>query len=365
MPSDARHPMKSTLDQFRSVWARSVQAAPDVPRFFEEGARWTLGTAAATLPCQWARHLATETKNKLFAYSEFQSVRRKSINPDSPQAQLSPDPYTSIWRAEGLGAHIAENQQTNPLRLADVCSESGLSSSFQVPIHTGGGLALSEAILKKHLEPGKELAIGEMLSELYSSIEEQAHPSLHSSVFEALGLVLQTMHPEMLTPVADHIKKQDLNCYRLLWHGAGRGYYFDPFQMMLPSSVRNRSYLSDTDDAGLNRLSGYAWAITLVNIRSPKAAVGIISNLPINHERSLSAAIDGVSAAALLWLSMTDGSETLARFEKALTADSVFSNSSHRTKFGDALARRTESHPTSCDELGSIFAYDPDKVTSE
>ena len=57
--------------------------------------------------------------------------------------------------------------------------------------------------------------------------------------------------------------------------------------------------------------------------------------------------------------------ETLARFEKSLTADSAFENSSHRAKFGDALARRTASHPTSCDELGSIFAYDPDEDTSD
>ena len=135
--------------------------------------------------------------------------------------------------------------------------------------------------------------------------------------------------------------------------------------MMLPSSVRNRSYLCDTDDAGLNRLSGYAWAITLVNIRSPKAAVGIISNLPISHERSLSAAIDGVSAAALLWLSMTDDSETLARFQKAVTAESAFANSSHRAKFRDAIVGRIASHPASCDELGSIFAYDPDEETSD
>ena len=364
MSSDSRHPVKSTIDQLRSVWARSVQAAPDVPRFFEEGARWGLETAAATLPCQWARHLASETKNKLFAYSEFQSVRRNSINRSSPQP-FGRDPYTSIWRAEGFGAHIAENQQTPPLRLADVCSDSAISSSYQVPIHTGGGLALAEAVLKKHHEPAKELAIGEMLSDLHSSIEEQAHPGLHSAVFEALGLVLQTMHPELLAPVADHLKKEDLNRYRLLWHGAGRGFYFDPFQMMLPSSIRTRSYLSDTDDAGLNRLSGYAWAITLVNIRSPKAAVAIISNLPISHERSLSAAIDGVSAAALLWLATTDDSETLARFEKALTADSAFENSSHRDKFGEALAKRTASHPISCVELGAIFAYDPDQDSSD
>jgi len=365
MPSDARHPVKITLDQLRSVWARELQAAPSVPKFLEEGAQWTLATAASTLPFQWARHLAAETSNKLFAYSEFQRFRRESFKPNAAVGPLSPDPYTSIWRAEGLGARIADTQSSTPASLANCCASSNLSPSYQIPIHTGGGLSLAEAVLKEHLRPGKELAIGKMLSELYASIEQKAEPGLQNPVFEALGLILQTMHPELLNPVADYIKTHDLTCFQLLWHGAGRGYYFDPLQVVLPSSIRIRTYLSDTDDAGLNRLSGYAWAITLVNMRSPKAAAAIIADLPLGHKRSLAAAADGVSAAALLWLAMTNDNESLANFKQALTNNKLFTSPSLPAVFADAIAKRTAIHPTSAEELGALFAYDPDALPSE
>lgn len=332
---------------------------PGYPSIFDSGAEWSMNAVAQMFPCKWVRELAEENRNKFHAFSEFQNTKRKCSGPEIPSSLFSGNPDRDIWRAEGLGAHLADlsGRPAASVLLREWPARLGVPPSFLLPLHTGGGLALAQAAVLAHRSAIKNQQVGEFLAAFQSTIEQQCNPGLRPAVFEALGLVLQTMHPDLLDPIATHLQEHDPAGHRLLWHGVGRGHYFDPFQMMLPPNLRGRAFLSATNEAALNRLAGFAWAVTMVNMRSPSTAAKVLGNLPLADQRSVAAIADGVSAAGLLWLGMTDNRSALDRLERALRVPDVFSNQSASTKIREAITTRSETHPTS-EDLGALFSFD-------
>jgi hypothetical protein len=135
--------------------------------------------------------------------------------------------------------------------------------------------------------------------------------------------------------------------------------------MMVPSNLRARSYLATTDEAALNRLAGYSWAATMVNLRSPATAVRILADLPRDSGRSLAALADGVSAAVLVWLAMTDDRASVSRLEDALATRENFPNSSAATAIQEAITRRIKAHPCSSEDLGALFSFQPEAPPAE
>ena len=362
MPSDHPDPARAFLDPIRASFSRQVQAMPGYPSIFDSGAQWSLRTAANLLPFAWARDLAAETGNKLRAFSEFQDAKRKSSRENDRQQLFAGDPHTDIWRAEGLGAHLAElqPQASESARLDDWCSRDQIPPSFLLPLHTGGGLSLAKTAVRNQVRTPESIRPDEILSEFHSVVEQRSNPDLRNATFEALGLVLQTLHPELLRPITDDLKKRSPAHHRLVWHGAGRGHYFDPFRLFLPSSLRSQSYLSATDDGTLNRLAGYAWAATMVNLREPATAVAVIASLPLANKKSLAAAAHGVSSASLVWLEMTADPSPLNQLDDALAARGLFRNPSASTTIREAITRRLNAHPSSTKALGALFSFDPD-----
>ena len=360
MPSDSTDSAKALFDPLRASFSRQLQAMPGYPDIFDSSAEWSLNAVAQMFPCKWVRELAEENRNKFHAFSEFQNTKRNCSGSDLPPDLFAGHPSRNIWRAEGLGAHLAEldHGEGNSVLLSDWSAQIGIPSNFLLPLHSGGGLTLAETTIRKHHRSRQRPQTGDFLTEFQSLVDQQSTSGLEPAVFEALGLVLHTMYPDLLNPAADYLREHNPVGYRLLWHGVGRGHYFDPFQMMVPTNLRDRSYLSDTDDAALNRLAGFAWTTTMINMRSPETAAKTLAHLPLAKEKSLAAAANGISAATLVWLPITDDRQSLARFEESLAPRDLFRHPSASSTIQAAIKSLLDEHPASPKVLGDLFSFD-------
>jgi hypothetical protein len=360
MPSNPTDSARTIFDPLRASFARQLQAMPGYPSIFDSGAEWSLNAVAQMFPCKWVRELAEENRNKFHAFSEFQNTKHKCSDPELPPDLFAGHPAQNIWRAEGLGAHLAgfDRGASDSVLLGDWPSQIGIPPNFLLPLHSGGGLTLAETTIREHRSSLQRPQMGDSLTKFQSLVDQQSASGLGPAVFEALGLVLHTMYPDLLDPAADHLREHNPSGYRLLWHGVGRGHYFDPFQMMVPTNLRDQSYLSATDDAALNRLAGFAWATTMINMRSPATAAKMLAHLPLTNEKSLAAAADGISAAALVWLTITEDRQTLARFEESLASRDLFRSPSAGSTIRDAIGVRLDDHPANPEILGALFSFD-------
>jgi len=360
MPSISTDSAKALLDPLRASFSRQVQAMPGYPGIFDSSAEWSLKAVAQMFPCKWVRELAEENRNKFHAFSEFQNTKRNCTGHDLPPDLFAGHPSRNIWRAEGFGAHLAglDRSASDSILLSDWSAQIGIPSNFLLPLHSGGGLTLAEATIRKHQRSHQLRHMGDFLTDFQALVDQQSTSGLEPAVFEALGLVLHTMYPDLLNPAADYLREHNAIGYRLLWHGVGRGHYFDPFQMMVPTNLRDRSYLSATDDAALNRLAGFAWATTMINMRSPETAAKMLAYLPLANEKSLAAAANGISAAALVWFTITEDRQSLTRFAQSLASRDLFRNPPASSTIREAIEARLKDSPAKPKVLGDLFSFD-------
>jgi hypothetical protein len=136
---------------------------------------------------------------------------------------------------------------------------------------------------------------------------------------EALGLVVRSLFPQFILPISNHmVAIASPRAFALFWHGVGRGLYFNPLHLCIPISHWSLdemlSIAPDVDARG-NLLSGFFWAMTLVNIRHPEVITYFLGGRPIEHwEPDFAAISDGVSAALLVWHHLTGDNGTTEHF---------------------------------------------------
>jgi hypothetical protein len=124
--------------------------------------------------------------------------------------------------------------------------------------------------------------------------------------FETLGFAARTLRPEMIPAVAEHMAPA---LSPLFWHGVGRGAYFAPTNFAPLGDAHGRVFLetagAPTEIARAEATAGAAWAFTLVNMRNPKIAEGLLQSRPdLARDKSFRR---GMSAAAAFWNQVVGG----------------------------------------------------------
>ena len=270
-----------------------------------------------TLPSLEYSVALQELENKLNAFSLFEHVDLKlriDLNgaPSLAEGLQRTDlleSYDRLWATEGLGHlyagfHIAQGKPMELLLNQEKTSQ--LSTSRMVPLHAGIGLAMSESLLAT-AQPHQGKAA--MILDFIESCRDALLPEYTGIAYEALGLVTHNLYPHLIAEIEQILADMDPGLVDYFWHGAGRAIYFSPTSFLLGQSALWHTYeicLQEpaSGSGRRNAVAGFAWALTLVNIRHPE----ILSTFLHHHGSSLAeeeAFYNGVWAALIIWLNWT------------------------------------------------------------
>jgi hypothetical protein len=271
-----------------------------------------------------------ELANKLHAFEWFtfagprlggSAIGPAALAQHVPRVAALADTYTGLWAMEGLGYACARaGPEAWPPRelLAGGAggSPAGLPERALVPLSTGSALAAAERLLADLARA--EGTDRDRVRRWLEQLAGDAGPGARELAAEALGLVARTLDPWHLGRLGELLAAIDPVLVEYLWHGVGRGLYFTP--MNLPpwtgGSCRafGKAWTEPPHDAGRrNAIAGLAWAMTLVNVRSPEVAAASLAS----HGEGSGAAeavANGASSALIVWRQWAGSDALLARF---------------------------------------------------
>ena len=234
--------------------------------------------------------------------------------PSCAKAARAHDPYASIWLLEGLATRLFDSHIRHNLKfpwLTDSRAQEDVISSFLLVLHTGAGMSLAGFTLSKCSAGAPMPSVSAAIEEFLALANEQALPTYRHCMVEPLGLVVRTLYPQWTSLISGLLSATSHEDCALFWHGSGRGLYFSPLQVIPSRRFRHWDLdraASDapTDRLRMNLISGFFWAMTLVNIRHPEVVAHFLGGRPVEHWSPDTVAIsDGVSAALLVWHHLT------------------------------------------------------------
>ena len=250
-----------------------------------------------------------EFQNKLQAFYLFEYV--DSVLGLSPGAPVSLaemigrtfklEPFLAPWATEGIG-HYYTHLQTSagmPRDLIGCDRTQRLPPESMVPLHTGMGLALAQAAASRRLGSA---ATAELFVQL---CQDNACPEFLGATLEALGLVVRNLYPDLMGSVSQYLWHSNSELFEYFWHGAGRGIYFAPINFLPYLSRPWQGYEmcvreTPNDVARQNAVAGFAWAMTLVNLRHPVILAAFLEQ----HGERLAkddAFSNGIFSALVIW----------------------------------------------------------------
>ncbi len=227
-----------------------------------------------------------ELDNKLHAYEWFSFAGPRLTAPgeaappplaeQARRAAALADPFDGIWAMEGLGyawARAAAGRFLPPREL-DAERLASLPAAACAPVHTGSALAVAEGLLGALGRGGDDRRL---VRSWLDRCRDDLSPGYAELAAEALGLVARQLQPCRLRRLDELLAAAR--------RPAGEG----------------------------NAIAGLAWALTLVNLRSPavvEAAVAGCGGGP-GVDRAIA---HGAAGALLVWRQWAGAEAWLARF---------------------------------------------------
>jgi len=252
-----------------------------------------------------------ECRNKLQAFYLFQCVDSVLDLVSRPNLTLSQmigmaatlGPFFSVWATEGLGHYYTRLHTRDgqfPQRLLCSADVTDLPPRSLVPLHTGMGLALAESALNQLPDAG---TLADRFLEL---CRLNALPEYLSCAIEAMGLVARNLRPDLIAQLDQEFGRRNEELQAYFWHGVGRGIYFMLVNFLPCWSAPWPGYEMCTQEPAhslgrLNAASGFAWALTLVNMREPEIVAAFLKR----HQARLAnddAFANGLFSALVIWL---------------------------------------------------------------
>lgn len=300
-PSDAGLMLDSVLISPRQVLKTILQALQNSARILKDISSQTD-----------AKSVWQEFRNKLEAFSCFEyvdsylqlsGISDKSFPRIASQAGGF-GPYLSVWVMEGLGHYFTgwwTHNKGLPLHLLSGLEGTQLPEASLAPLHTGMGLSLSQSLLS-----GIDSYAGSLQGKLIAFRElcrSNSQRGYGGAAFEALGLVARNLYPHLICGIDAALPSDVLRAY--FWHGIGRGIYFAPLNFFPFRSAPWRGLeeclrQAPHETGRRNAVAGFAWALTLVNIRHPE----IIAEFLGHHAAQMNdpeAVFNGICSALTIW----------------------------------------------------------------
>lgn len=239
-------------------------------------------SAAKMLPHRETSSLMTEMANRVEAFSLFENTETL-LGPGSANLPLSElfarasaqGVYRAPWITEGAAHLYSRNKWTAGAEPSGILSSpetlANLPTNLLTVAHVGLGASLAERALADAGSTGLEGAI----SRFRRSCLSNAHPGYDHMCVELLGFVTAMLSPGLTNTAADATARLFPGAEDYFWHGTGRAAYFSiseglPIPGAHERTIRHIDATRPHDKARANAVSGWAWALTLVNIRHPE-----------------------------------------------------------------------------------------------
>ena len=262
-----------------------------------------------------------EFQNKLQAFYIFEHVDSVlGISPDHPVSldemvsrASALGPFFSAWATEGVGHFYTQLlPMDGNTRLLNDAARQRLTVASMLPLHTGMGLALAEAVLPRRLDPASTAEI------FLRFCRNNSQPDYLGAAIEALGLVVRNLYPELLRPLSDYFQQSNPELCEYFWHGVGRGIYFAPINFMPYWSVPWQGYEMclrepPSHETRRNAVAGFAWAMLLVNLRHPRIMAAFLERhgAQVSHDDAFA---NGLFSAATIWQDCAPDDSSLLQF---------------------------------------------------
>ncbi len=281
------------------------------------------------LPGQETGLVLEEFQNKLTAFEWFEHVDTKLSLPlqtDTPPVLLLRrterlDSYSRIWATEGIGFLFAErclSQRSEPQNLLGGASVKGVAENNFIALHAGMGLSLAHRFLKRLNGESSFRELPELLQAHITLYKNNSQSGYAEIGIETLGLAARNLYPHLLLSLDDALKQIDEDYVAYFWHGAGRAIYFAPTGLFPMWDASWSSVLATQEEpphesGRLNALTGWIFALTLVNIRQPEILAAYFKrykHLFVTKE----AVVSGISSAIIVWQDSTQDNSCLESF---------------------------------------------------
>jgi hypothetical protein len=252
-----------------------------------------------------------ELQNKLQVFSLFEQLDSKvNLGLEESNSLLdlverasTLDRYRAVWVTEGLGHCHSDLQLSSgaiPVGMLTNNSVSPLPASSLIPLHAGMGLSLAEQLL-----PLMEKNVGSSLNTFEDRCRRNCRKGYFGAAYEALGFAARNLYPHLVRPIDRALAHHNPKLQAFFWHGVGRAIYFSPTNFLpwraapwqgLRASLREPPHILGQRNA----VSGFCWALTLVNIEHP-AVMGMFLEHHMLHISSDNACGNGIRSALIVW----------------------------------------------------------------
>ena len=186
--------------------------------------------------------------------------------------------FPSLWAVEGLGHWYADSFYERKEEWKGLLTGSradGLPPKSLTMLHAGIGMSFAKRNLDKLNATSPAAEIRKAVEEIVRLCKESSQEGYTGAAIESLGLAARFLHGTAMVKALDEQLSQingDLPGY--LWHGAGRAMYFSPPNFIpgwdTPWRAVAMCRQEPPHDLGRrNAVAGFAWAVTLVNMRFP------------------------------------------------------------------------------------------------
>jgi hypothetical protein len=232
--------------------------------------------------------------------------------------------FKSLWAIEGLGHWYADSELLRAKSWKDLLvgpKAAGLPSKCLTMMHAGIGMSFAKHTLQPLKASSPRAEIRKAVETIIELCRTNSQSGYTGAAIESLGLASRFLHGTAMVQAIDReLMEIDEALAGYLWHGAGRAMYFSPpnFLPGLRTPWRALTMTRTEPPHEMGRRSaaaGFAWAITLVNMRVPE----IVETLLAYHGDELArddAFSNGVMSALIMRNDISPDDAVLAAYRK-------------------------------------------------
>ena len=303
---------QTALEGFFDLFYPQTWTPANLARVATEAFQESIKISRVLLPGETQRLALMELRNKAEIFTQ---VRNLSNILHLPANELLPlpelvakaytlSPFVALWAVEGLGEYYT----TLYTKLAGHFPQKLLwEENAQVPaksllmLHAGLGLSFANKLLSTVSPSAPRQEIHNVVQTFVTLCRENARQGYLGAAVESLGLVTRTFYPTMPNLIHDELEIIAPEYLGFFWHGYGRALYFGPAYFV--PVVRSAWGALDSEISGLrdelSAAAGLAWALTLVNMRQPEIAEGVLKTY-ISGSRFQEGFANGVTSCVVM-----------------------------------------------------------------
>lgn len=299
-----------------------------------------------------------ELRNKVGIYNtvrQIESILKGIERSDSISAYLerthSIEPFLRGWSFEGVGYEFGKSilrSECKPLQRDQIPEQAMLM------VHTGLGMAISETVLSRHLRHKSPDWIVENFLSLVDSIAISEYQQV---CWEPFGLMLRLYNREIEKAVVELIRKKHPRFCLSCFHGIGRACYF-AWEFFPPVCAAQIDILvrdAESESEANNVLAGFAWALTLVNLKNPKLVHFLLDDLSVGAAQR-KAISNGIASSLVVGYHSAPNVDYMDRLQTAaMQSDSMTWNLI--AKACETSRKEFESRRR---QIGDFFTYQDD-----